>query len=495
LPEGRNPYGTALTRQEGTQAQVTCDNQPSHSFDIRTLIPDDQNKLPHPLADPVTYGKAIYAALFPPQTAASHALANAPERILFVTTDDDLDAIPWEYAYGPYGTDDTDDFLVLACHIVRGLPVGQRIDPPKLESGLHIIAVPSNPLSRHIAPLNIDGEWQRLKDDIQQVPYALTLERTRPPTMEQTRRLLANQRQRVIHFMGHGGQDEKQGAFLCFEKENGTLDAVTAREFIRRVRGTVFLVTLNACVSATPGETRFGNFAAALARQKIPYALGMRFSIVDEDARDFSRAFYSELARGISVEEALFQARQTLADSPQNWVIGVPVLYTSLAAPAPGFTCPAGTPTVAEHQARMEVSNLSRALGTFQGRINELIELGGHLTGDQCPGLLTIHGSGGQGKTALAREAVERFAWAWPGGAYATSLENLPTWEVLITDLARFLNLAPQQITDPAELERQVLSQLAQQRTLIVLDNAETLVEAVQATKTPTAWHNYCKSD
>ena len=111
-----------LTRQEGTQAQVTCDNQPSHSFDIRTLIPDDQNKLPHPLNDPMAYGKAIYAALFPPETAASHALANAPERILFVTTDDDLDAIPWEYAYGPYGTDDTDDFLVLACHVVRGLP-------------------------------------------------------------------------------------------------------------------------------------------------------------------------------------------------------------------------------------------------------------------------------------------------------------------------------------------------------------------------------------
>lgn len=443
---------------------------------------NDEKKLPHPLDDPMAYGKAIYAALFPPETAASRALGGEPERILLVTTDDDLDGIPWEYAYGLYGTDDIDDFLVLACHVVRGLPVGQRIAPPKLESGLHIVAVPSNPLSRQIEPLNIDGEWTRLKEIIRQVPYVLILERTRPPTMEQTRRLLANQRQRVVHFMGHGGQDEQKGAFLCFEKENGTLDAITAQEFIRRVRGTVFLVTLNACVSATPGETRFANLASALVRQKTPYALGMRFGIDDEDARDFSRAFYSELARGISVEEALFQARQMLAGSSRKWVIGVPVLYTSLAAPAPGFTCLAGTPTVAEHQAHMEVrSNLPGAVGTFQGRIAELIELGGYLTGDLRPGLLTIHGSGGQGKTALAREAVERFAWVWPGGVYATTLENLPTWEVLLTDLARFLGLALQEVTDPAELERRVLQQLGQQRTLIVLDNVETLVDAVHA--------------
>src|SRR5947209_4492448 len=139
-----------LTRQDGMQVQVTCDEQPSHSFDIRALVPDDEKKLRHPLADPVAYGKAIYAALFPPETAASRALAGEPERILLVTTDDDLDAIPWEYAYGVYGTDDTDDFLVLQCHVVRGLPAGQRIDPPTLESGLHIVAVPSNPLSRQM---------------------------------------------------------------------------------------------------------------------------------------------------------------------------------------------------------------------------------------------------------------------------------------------------------------------------------------------------------
>jgi tetratricopeptide (TPR) repeat protein len=57
----------------------------------------------------------------------------------------------------------------------------------------------------------------------------------------------------------------------------------------------------------------------------------------------------------------------------------------------------------------------------------------------------------------------------------------MPGREVFVSDLARFLGIATQEIHDPAEIEREVLRQLNQRRTLIVLDNAETLVEAVKA--------------
>jgi tetratricopeptide (TPR) repeat protein len=468
-----------LARQAGSQVLVTCDSQPSHTFDLLTLAPGEQGP-PQPLDDPVAYGKAVYQALFPPETAARRGLDAMPERILLVTTDDRCDAIPWEYAYGLYGAEDVENFLVLACHFVRGLPLDQRIPPPALDSGLHIIAIPSNPLDTELPPLDIDAEWMRLKEIISEVPHNISLERTRPSTIEQVRRLVANQRNRVVHFMGHGGQ-YKTGAILCFEKENGELHPVTAREFVMRVRGSVFLVTLNACVSATPGSTTFSNLAAALVRQKTAYALGMRLSIHDDDACSFSRSFYSELASRVPVEEALFQARLTLANSPRSWVIGVPVLYTALTTPASGFTSVEGVPTVNEHQPQIEVISLPRAEGAFQGRTDELKQLGELLTGDNRPRLVTIHGSGGQGKTALVREAVERFAYAWPGGVWATTLENLPGREVFVSDLARFLDIATQEINDPAEIERQVLRQLNQRRTLIVLDNAETLVEAVKA--------------
>ena len=460
-----------LTQQTGTQVSVTCDGQFSHLFDLVPLLISEEQAL---LRDPVTYGARLYEALFPAQSLARRILATLPERILLVPIGEVLDALAWEYVSGP------DGFLVCDCPFVRGLPEAQRIDAPSLDQSLHMVAIPSQPLDADVPALDIDGEWLRLKESIQEVASAITLERVRPPTLEQTRLLVANQRHLVLHFMGHGGQNE-QGALLCFEQENGALEAITARQLTQRVRGAVFLVTLNACASAMPGATPFSNLAAALARQRAPYALGMRFSIPDDDARAFSRAFYSELARGVSVEEALFQARLTLARSPRPWIVGVPVLYTTLTSPAPGFRRVPGTPVINEHQPKIEVNALPRAEGAFQGRIDELKQIGMLLTGDSRPRILTIHGGGGQGKTALAREAAERFAFAWPGGVWATSFENLPGREVVVADLARFLGIEAQETLDPARLEPQVQALLHERRLLIVLDNAETLIEAVEA--------------
>ncbi len=462
-----------LTLQDGMQVLVTCDERTSHTFDLLTLVPGN-NGLSHPRDNPVAYGKAIYQALFPQETAAWIALNAKPERILFVSTDDTIDAIPWEYAYGP------DDFLVFDYRFVRGLPVDQRIASPTLDK-VHIVAVPSNPLSHELEPLNIEGEWIRLKEIIQELPYSLSLERTRPPTLERVSLLVANQQQRIVHFMGHGGQDEKAGAILCFEKDNGDLDAVTARDFIRQLRGNVFLVTLNSCTSATPGETHLHNLAAALVKQKTPYALGMRFRIPDDDALTFSRAFYGHIARGSSVEEAVYRVRLALFRSKRQWMIGVSVLYTSLSVATTGFASSADTPEIKEHQPQIEASALPRAEGAFQGRVDELKQLGELLTGDNRPSLITIHGIGGQGKTALAREAVERFAFSWPGGIWAKTLENLPSREVFANELARFLGIDTQEIHDPAEIERQVLRQLNQRRILLVLDNFETLINVVEA--------------
>src|SRR5450755_3841055 len=143
----------ALEHQIGTQISVACDGQHSHTFDQRTLILKDEREV---IDNSVDYGKKLYEALFPPRTLAQRALATIldapPGYLLLITTDRDLDAIPWEYVYGPGG------FLVLECHFVRSLPANQRIDPPALDSSLHIVAIPSNPLSNELEPLNIDGE-------------------------------------------------------------------------------------------------------------------------------------------------------------------------------------------------------------------------------------------------------------------------------------------------------------------------------------------------
>lgn len=464
-----------LTRQAETQIDVHCNSQYSHTFALPSLLLEEEPLKARLLHDPMGYGQLLYAALFPSGTLALKHLEQGPEPIVLVTSGDDLDAIPWEYLCGP------DGFLVRERHFSRGLPTGQRIPAPILNTSLHIVAIPSDPLSSHVPPLNTHAEWMNLKESVTPLPFALTLERTRPSTLKQLRNAVANQQHRVVHFMGHGAQD-KGGAVLYFEKEDGELDIVEAREFALRIRGTTFLVTFNACTSATPGTTAFSNLAASLVRQKIPYALGMRLSIYDDDARLFARAFYDDMARGSSVEEALLQARLTLArESHHPWAVGVPVLYTSLTAPATGFVPITGAPIIDEHQPHMEMSDLPRAEGTFQGRVEDLKYVGRSLTGDRRSGILTVHGGGGIGKTTLAREAAERFAFAWPGGVWSTSLENLPKRARLAVDLARFLAINVKEISDPAEVECRIFAKLSSQRTLLVLDNVETLVEAIEA--------------
>ncbi|MEI7726753.1 MAG: 1-deoxy-D-xylulose-5-phosphate reductoisomerase [Bacteroidota bacterium] len=117
--------------------------------------------------------------------------------------------------------------------------------------------------------------------------------------------------QSVIHFMGHGGKAGEQ-AILLFENEAGGPQAIHAKDLMLSVKKKAFLATLNACVSAKPGATEFGNLARLLVERGLPYALGMRFSIPDDAALRFSRALYENLALGVDVEEAVFQARRSL---------------------------------------------------------------------------------------------------------------------------------------------------------------------------------------
>lgn len=463
-----------------TDAQVTviCDGQVSHTFDSSSLLAAVEQGEQEPPDNPKQYGRLIYDSLFPAQSLAAHTLAAQPERIVLVTGSDDLEAIPWEYVSGP------DGFLVCDYPFVRGLPPEQRISAPGQVGNMHILAVPSNPLHPRLAPLNIEGEWMRLRDMVQGVTTVVTLERVWPPTIERLRDLVTGKPSLAVHFMGHGGQNAQHEFVLYFEREGGALEEISAREFIQRMRSSAFLVTLNACEGATPAETGFGNLAKALVREHIPYALGMRFKAPDDLALIFTRAFYRSLVRGDPVEESLRQARLTLAKDERVWVIGLPVLYTSLALPAPGFVTPPGIPDVRDGQEealRGIIGMLPEVQGAFQGRRDELLTLGKWLTGDRRPQIMTIHGGGGQGKTALARIAAERFAHAWPGGVWATTLETLPTRAVFVASLARFLGINSQGNAGSADLEQQTLLRLRKRRTLLLLDNVETLDEAVKA--------------
>jgi len=470
-----------LKIHNNTQVQVLCDSHGSHFFDRSILIPYEKKsgRPTQPFSNPIEYGRTLYAALFRIGSPAEQAIQKA-ERIALVL-DEELDAIPWEFIHGDEG------FLILEIPFVRIVQPGRRQSAPDLSStSLHIIAVPSSPVTREFAPLNISGEWKRLVEAVEKLSHEVILNRVNPPTFDCLREQVLSHTNTIIHFMGHGGQVNGQ-AVLLFENNLGGPESIGAKDLALSIKTSVYMVILNACVSAMPGETKFSNIARALVERGVPYSLGMRFSIPDEDALTFSWALYTNLANGVEVEEAVFQARRSLMRGNQcNWLAGVPILYTSLERPASGFATPTGHPQVNEHQPPMEVFALPRAEGAFHGRVDELLALGAALTGEPRAKILTIHGAAGQGKTALAREAAERFAHAWQGGVWAISLETKPTRAAFCLQLAQFLGISTDNLPQQSDLERELLSLLTQRRTLVVLDNAETFIEAVRKKEAET---------
>jgi hypothetical protein len=249
---------------------------------------------------------------------------------------------------------------------VRGLPASERRPTPTMENSLHVAALPSNPLGKDIKPLNIEGEWQRLVEvfdgleqttmlervqpaTLAELPQAAELERVQPATLAELRRRLASSRQRVVHFIGHAIPPAGEAALL-FENDNGAATAVSGRELVSRLGDTIFLAVLNACASAEPSPTGLEGLAAALVKQGVPYALGMRFAVEDSVTSLLARSLYSELGRGVPLEQAVWQMRLQLQGSRHGWLVGVPVLYTSLQTPAAGFNSGPGAAQVKDPQ-------------------------------------------------------------------------------------------------------------------------------------------------
>ena len=116
--------------------------------------------------------------------------------------------------------------------------------------------------------------------------------------------------------------------------------------------------------------------------------------------------------------------------------------------------------------------NLPHALTSFIGREKEITELSQLLASAR---LLTLTGSGGCGKTRLAIQLAKQRAHAYPDGAWLVELAAL-------TDAA----LVPQTVASVLSIKEKVGSSLidtiaehlASRALLLVLDNAEHLIDA-----------------
>ena len=142
---------------------------------------------------------------------------------------------------------------------------------------------------------------------------------------------------------------------------------------------------------------------------------------------------------------------------------------------------PASTPTRADRSGEFEIvaaenDNLPAPGSPFIGRQAELDDLAALLTTQDEQRLVTILGPGGSGKTRLAIEAAGRVRRSFPQGVTFVGLAQLEAGEHILSSLAGALGFSMHKSDNP---QAELLEYLRGQKTLLVLDNCEHVLEGV----------------
>ncbi|MDF5725326.1 MAG: NB-ARC domain-containing protein [Rhizonema sp. PD37] len=109
-------------------------------------------------------------------------------------------------------------------------------------------------------------------------------------------------------------------------------------------------------------------------------------------------------------------------------------------------------------------------LSNFYGRTQELTELQQWLVQERCR-LVVIHGVGGIGKAALARQLVENIANQYDYIIWR-SLNSTPSFQLILSELLQFLSNRQENSGNISQL----MQSLSQHRCLLVLDDCEEIM-------------------
>jgi hypothetical protein len=240
-----------------------------------------------------------------------------------------LAALPWEMLYDR----DSQAYLCRQEPLVRQVegshpPSALAIKPP-----LQVLAVVSSP--RGLQPLDVAVERKHLEEALAQHVSSgrVHLEWVEHASWEELHDRLLRRPWHVLHFIGHGTFDDAADeGLIALVGSDGRADFVNASslaDLLHEASPTPRLVVLNSCESgASSSDDPFSGTAAALARSGIQSVAAMQFTISDRAALAFARGFYTALANGRTIDEAMRSGRigiLGLGRGTLEWV--TPVLY------------------------------------------------------------------------------------------------------------------------------------------------------------------------
>ena len=462
------------------------------------------------------WGQSLFNAVFKGRAASRlyEAFLAAEGHLLTISAKHPaILSLPWELLYDPESTFLGDhDPTISIRHRLGSADKALKPFAIKSKKGLRVLFVISRPSNASFIDPRADAKAVLEAID-EEASGRFELEFLRPPTLENlTKRLERRTKYRkfppvdVIHFDGHGvfaasapGYESKAMAetkkdtsggmgYLLFENADGDkklVDATTLGDMLNRKK--VALIILSACQSAAmDGDEPMGSVAARLTHAGIPAVLAMTHSVLVATTKQLFATFYESLAYGAGIGQALDDARRHLYSHPErgerqrgqeritlklyDWFL--PALYQSGEDTPLLLEMDEIPPAETKEETRfLKKSNLPKLQEAgFLGRTSELwfIERA-FVRGTRR---LTISGFGGQGKTYLAIEAGQ---WLAKTDLFQSicfvdyaSFQGVDAVGLAISTLATVLdkNLVDTQAATAA---------LAQQSTLLILDNLEAL--------------------
>ena len=316
-----------------------------------------------------------------------------------------------------------------------------------------------------------------------------------PPTFqalqdELQRAAKAKKPYHVVHFDGHGVYDRKHGlGALCFESPAGRTHLVMADKLAEVIRGhRVPLFFLDACQTAKAIADPAASVAGKLLESGVASVAAMSHSVLVETARRFVAVFYQEPMSGKRVGQAMLAGQRALKMDTfrgkvftgelrlEDWF--VPVLFQEEQDPQLIRELPAEQ--VQSIIAKQRESALGRVPSEpehgFVGRSRELLTAERLLAGERY---VVFQGDGGEGKTTLAAELARWlvFTRRFRRGAFARLDQDGDARKVLYAIgeqlVPGYLSRAAQ---NPAHALQLVERALAEQATVIVLDNMESVL-------------------
>lgn len=326
-PEGDGHSQFELSFDEGEQQQIQ--QAVSRPRSARRRIESDGS------AHAREFGQRLFDTVFSGATRdvlrTSFAQAGREQqgvRLMFqLDSAPQLRNVPWELLWDKPRFMSTSAFTVVLRYVdLSARRPTLRVDPP-----LRILGMVSNPPGT--PRLNFEAEQERLAEACHLLIDAgrLEIDWVGVPTLSALHEKLSEGKYHIFHFIGHGDFDETHDdGVLLFEGHSGRIQRVTGEELstVLADHRTLRLAVINACEGARVA-TDAGGIASSMMAYGLPAVIAMQFEISDEAAISFARRFYSSLAGGEPVDEALGQARLGMFTDDCDLEWATPVLFTS----------------------------------------------------------------------------------------------------------------------------------------------------------------------